>query len=241
MEALKKAALLIPVIFSALVCAYAIGGTLYKWTDEKGYIHYSDQLPVKLDEPVLSAIDCTFIIKGSRNLGTGFFISPKGYAVTCKHVVEDDQNHMAILPGQGEFAIGVIATSDRYDLALILVTAPENTPYLVFRDVMSMEPGEKVYAIGSSVGLQSTLTYGAFSSLREKLPDKDLVIQFSSPLNTGNSGGPLIDGEGKAIGVVSWQLIADKGVPVSDVGFAVPVGYLVEEYKSYFGDDPYSF
>lgn len=233
MEVLKKATLLIAIISFTLINTYAIGGILYKWTDQKGFIHYSDQLPDKIDDSVLSAIDSTFIIKGSRNLGTGFFISSKGYAITCKHVVEDEQNYMAILPDKGEFAIGVIATSDRYDLALILVTTPQNTPYLVFRDVMSMSPGERIYAIGSSVGLQFTVTYGAFSGLREKLPDRDLAIQFFAPLDSGNSGGPLIDGEGKVIGVVSWQLIAEKGMPVSDVGFAVPLEYLIEEYKSY--------
>lgn len=233
MEVLKKASLLIIIISFTLVNTYAIGSILYKWTDEKGFIHYSDRLPEKIDDSVLSAIDSTFIIKGSRNIGTGFFISSNGYAVTCKHVVEDDQNHMAILPDKGEFAIGVIATSERYDLALILVTTPQNTPYLAFRDIISISPGERVYAIGSSVGLQSTVTCGTFSGLREELPDRDLLIQFSAPVDSGNSGGPLIDKDGKAIGVVSWQLIADKGVPVSDVGFAVPLEYLVEEYETY--------
>ena len=254
MKLLNKTAISFIIISFCLSTSGAIGSDLYKWIDEKGFIHYSDQLPDRDDGlnkiflknavkdgppagspelPFSFAADCTFIIKGTQNLGTGFFISSNGYAVTCRHVVEDDENHMAILHNRKEFAIGVIATSEKYDIALILVTTPQKTPYISFGDPLSMTPGESVYAIGSSTGLLSTVTYGVFSGIRKKIPDNNMVIQFSAPLGPGNSGGPLIDKEGKAIGVVSWKLVANKGMPVSGIGFAVPMEYLIEEYKSY--------
>jgi S1-C subfamily serine protease len=234
MKLLKKTVLLV-ISASFILSAFdSFSGELYKWIDEKDFLHFSDTFPDGDNvSPILSAAGCAFIIKGGGSVGTGFFISPNGYAITCKHVLEDGHNYMAILRDRKEFAIGVIAASESYDLALILVTTPQKTPYLSFRDPLSMVSGERVYAIGSSSGLQSTVTYGIFNCLREQIPDNNLIIQFSAPVDPGNSGGPLIDKNGKAIGVVSWKLVSDKGIPVTGVGFAVPLEYLIEEYKAY--------
>ncbi|MFC1867572.1 S1C family serine protease, partial [Thermodesulfobacteriota bacterium] len=156
-----------------------------------------------------------------------------GYAVTCKHVIEEGPNHIAILNDRNEFPIGIISTSDIHDLALILVITSPTTPYLTLRDPLTMTPGDRVFAIGSSIGLQATVTDGIFSGLRRKLPTEDRVVQFSAPINPGNSGGPLIDEKGNVIGVVSWKMISNKGIPVTGVGFAIPSGYLIEEYGAY--------
>ena len=178
--------------------------------------------------------NCTFTIKGARNIGTGFFISPSGFAITCKHVVEEGPIHIAILDNQNEFPIGVISTSDSYDLALIIVITSQETPYLnlSLRDPLAMTQGEKIYAIGSSVGLHSQIIDGVFTGLRKKMTE-DNVIQFSAPINPGNSGGPLLDKNGEVIGVISWKLVSNKGILVNGVGFAVPSGYLIKEYGSY--------
>ena len=68
---------------------------------------------------------------------------------------------------------------------------------------------------------------------KENTATKDNVVQFSAPINPGNSGGPLVDEKGKVIGVVSWKIVSQNGVPVSGVGFAVPSDYLVGEYGYY--------
>jgi len=244
-----------------LNCLYA--GETYKWVDEEGVIHFSDRLPdsgelpheiikekiqestvdekpVKIKEPVKTnknpieyATDSTFTIKGKQNIGTGFFISSNGYAVTCKHVIEDEPSHTAVLNNLEEYPIGIISKSSNYDLALILVTTVKKTPFLKFRDPFSMKPGEKVYAVGSSAGLQSTITDGSFSGVRKNINSKQRTIQFSAPVNPGNSGGPLIDKEGKVVGAVSWKLLSKKGIPVTGIGFAVPSDYILEEYSGY--------
>ncbi len=190
--------------------------------------------PAKIKKtPVEYAEECTFTIKGKKNIGTGFFISPDGYAITCKHVIEDEPNQTAVLKNMEEYPIGVISTSSEYDLALILVTTIRKTPFLKFRDPFTLKPGEKVYAVGSSIGLRSTVTGGSFSGQRKKLPSEQRSIQFSAPVKPGNSGGPLIDKEGKVIGAISWKLISNKGVPVTGIGFAVPSDYILEEYQGY--------
>lgn len=185
------------------------------------------------EAPVKYATECTFTIKGKKNIGTGFFISPDGYAITCKHVIENEPNQTAVLNNLEEYPIGVISTSSEYDLALILVTTVRKTPFLKLRDPFTLEPGEKVYAVGSSISLRPTVTGGSFSGQRKKLPAEQRSIQFSAPVNPGNSGGPLIDKEGKVIGAISWKLLSNKGIPVTGIGFAVPSDYILKEYERY--------
>jgi serine protease Do len=214
---------LLIIISAFLNPVYLLGDETYRWVDENRNLN-----------PVEYSKICSFVIKGENNLGTGFFISSNGFAITCKHVIEDDENHVAILSSQEEYPIGIIASSDKYDLAVILVTTPQKTPYLQLRDPFSMKPGDHVYAVGSSSGHKPTITDGLFTAIRKKLPTDDRTIQFSASINPGNSGGPLIDKHGKVLGVVSWKLVSSRGLPVADeIGFAVPSDYLIEEYGSY--------
>ncbi|MBN2417993.1 MAG: trypsin-like peptidase domain-containing protein [Deltaproteobacteria bacterium] len=239
-----------------------IAGETYKWVDKDGRIHFSDRAPddheampdiIRQNEndvkdtaqtapeksseteknPLEHTAESTFTIRGTNSVGTGFFISPEGYAITCKHVIEENGSHYAVLHNQEEYPIGVIAKSTEYDLALVLVATHQRTPYLELRDPFSIKPGEKVYAVGSSAGLQSTITDGLFTGLRKHVPTDKRVIQFSAPVNPGNSGGPLIDNNGKVIGAVSFKLLSNNGVPVTGIGFAVPSDYIADEYSGY--------
>ena len=185
------------------------------------------------ENPIKKCLDATFSIKGDKNLGTAFFISSNGYAITCKHVLENDQNHIAILNDGSRYPIGIISINEKYDLALIMVILYEKTPFLSVRDSFTMTPGERVHAIGSSLELQTNITVGVFTGLRENILTKDNVIQFSCPTNPGNSGGPLVDEQGDLIGVVSWKIVSQNGIPVTGVGFAVPSDYMAKEYYHY--------
>jgi S1-C subfamily serine protease len=193
----------------------------------------SEKTPGLHKNPIEHATDCTFTVKGKKNIGTGFFISPNGYAITCKHVIENEPSHIAVLNNNEEYPIGVISTSSEHDIALILVTTVKKTPFLEFRDPFTLKPGEKVYAVGSSIGLQSTVTDGLFSGQRKQMSSEQRTIQFSAPVNPGNSGGPLIDKDGKVIGAISWKLLSNKGIPVTGIGFAVPSDYILKEYRRY--------
>ncbi len=260
---LKKTFILLLLILAAPCIIHGVDGETYRWVDKNGIVHFSDRapedqdskpviIPDKVNEaiedtvkvitekqmednsnPLKYSAKCTFTIKGNKNIGTGFFISPNGYAITCKHVIEKNGNHTAVLNNLEEYPIGIISTSDEYDLALILVTTYQKTPYIEFRDPLTMEPGDKVYAIGSSAGLQSTITDGLFTGLRKDISTGKRSVQFSAPVNPGNSGGPLIDKDGKVIGVVSWKLLSNNGIPVSGIGFAVPSDYILKEYRGY--------
>lgn len=187
----------------------------------------------KSENPIMKSLDATFSIKGDQNLGTAFFISSNGYAITCKHVLENDQNHIAILNDGSRYPIGVISISEKYDLALIMVIVSKKTPYLSIRDSFTLTPGERVFAIGSSPELQANITEGVFTGLRENTSTKDNVIQFSAHTNPGNSGGPLVDERGDLIGVVSWKIVSKNGIPVTGLGFAIPSDYMAKEYHHY--------
>ena len=250
-------------LIGIFLASCASGARLYKWVDDKGVIHFSDRKPeskekvegfveerevadppsVKESEgseplfaarsPIEYAMNCTFTIKGSNRLGTGFFVSPYGYAITCRHVIEGDSGQVALLNDQTKFPITVISISRRHDLALIFVTGSSTKPYLSIRDSGTLIPGERLFAIGASAGLQATITDGVFTGFRRLKNTKDQVIQFSAPVNQGNSGGPLVDKKGRAVGMVSMKFLKRKNIFVSGVGFGVLSSHVREEYGGY--------
>ena len=209
----------------------SFSGKLYKWVDENGVIHYSDRKPgnpdsIKgnleegevreseqsppakdLDEkpppanPIVHSLNATFTIKGAKGLGTGFFISSRGYAVSSKHVVEGNWDLTAIMNDQSTYPVSVISLSTQYDLALLLIPLPGTIPFLEIRDPRSLLPGERLFAIGASAGLHATITDGIYTGLRRLKSTGETVLQFSAPINQGNSGGPLIDEKGRLVGM----------------------------------------
>ena len=241
---------------------FGFAGKIYKWVDERGIVHFSDQEPDsnkikgKVEErdltdrsslpqdanaatgekpknPIEYVTNCTFSIKASDRIGSGFLISSNGYAVTCKHVVEDLPNLTALMNDRQEAQLNVLLTSTKYDLALVQVMVPGKTPYLTIRNAEGLAPGDRLFAVGASAGLQSTVTDGVFTGFRNIESVKGTFIQFSAPLNPGNSGGPLVDENGMVVGVVSLKFLSKQGVPVSGVGFAVPSAQIKEEYGTY--------
>ena len=240
----------------------AFSGKIYKWVDERGVVHFSDQEPssdeikVKVEQrefkdpstveppkdtivretsrnPIEFVTNCTFTIKGPKRMGSGFLVSSGGYALTCKHVVDDVPNLTALLNDQQEVQLNVLFTSSKYDLALVQVMVPKKLPYLTVRDAEGLAPGDRLFAVGASAGLHSTVTDGVFTAFRTIEAAKGDFIQFSAPLNPGNSGGPLVDENGMVVGVVSLKFLSQQGMPVSGVGFAVPSAHIKEEYGSY--------
>lgn len=240
----------------------AHSGKIYKWVDERGVVHFSDQEPdsdkIKgtLEErefkdpssvepakdvviretarnPIEYVTNCTFTIKGPKRMGSGFLISSSGYALTCKHVVEGAANLTAIMNDQQEAQLNLLFTSNSYDLALVQVMAPRKMPYLSIRDSEGLAPGDRLFAVGASAGLHSTVTDGVFTGFRSIESAKGKFIQFSAPVNPGNSGGPLVDENGMVVGVVSLKFLSQQGMPVSGVGFAVPSAQIKEEYGTY--------
>jgi serine protease Do len=153
--------------------------------------------------------------------GSGFFISPDGYAVTNYHVVERGQN-IEIQTDDGKtYAAKVVGTDPKTDLALLKVDGRTDFPYVRFADKQP-RIGDWVIAVGNPFGLGGTVTAGIVSARGRDIGagPYDDFIQIDAPVNKGNSGGPTFDVDGNVIGV-NTAIFSPNGGSVG-IGFAIP-------------------
>ena len=152
--------------------------------------------------------------------GSGFFISPDGYAVTNNHVV-DKAESVQITTDEGKnYDAKVIGTDPRTDLALIKVEG-SGFPYVQLAD-KPPRVGDWVLAIGNPFGLSSTVTAGIISARGRDINSSpyDDFLQIDAPVNKGNSGGPAFDVEGRVVGV-NTAIYSPSGGSVG-IAFAIP-------------------
>jgi S1-C subfamily serine protease len=144
-------------------------------------------------------LDSVVTIRTAGGMGSGFFVSADGLAVTNAHVVEDETS-VAVLTRDGGISMGqVLARDAAKDLALIRVSGGRRT-YLRLSDGAHAGIGNEVIAIGTPEGLDGSVARGIVSAVR-RFADARL-IQTDTAINHGNSGGPLIDlASGLVIGV----------------------------------------
>ena len=163
--------------------------------------------------------------------GSGFVVSKDGLIVTNDHVVDGaSQVQVKIGTSDKAQAATVVGADPSRDLALLKVDAGNDLPTLSLGDSSSVSVGDPTYAIGNPFGLDHTLTTGIVSALQRSLqaPDGATIsgaIQTDAALNPGNSGGALINADGKVIGVNSQiQTGSSSGAEAGNVGigFAIP-------------------
>lgn len=153
--------------------------------------------------------------------GSGFFISPDGYAVTNNHVV-DHASSVEIKTDDGKtYTAKVIGTDPKTDIALIKVDAGTQFPYVKFAD-QAPRVGDWVVAVGNPFGLGGTVTAGIVSARARDIGagPYDDYIQIDAPINKGNSGGPAFDTDGNVIGV-NTAIYSPSGGSVG-IGFDIP-------------------
>ncbi|SGA10916.1 serine protease HtrA [Chlamydia abortus] len=154
--------------------------------------------------------------------GTGFIVSPDGYVVTNNHVVEDaGKIHVTLHDGQ-KYPAKVIGLDPKTDLAVIKINA-EKLPHLTFGNSDNLKVGDWAIAIGNPFGLQATVTVGVISAKGRNqlhIADFEDFIQTDAAINPGNSGGPLLNIDGKVIGV-NTAIVSGSGGYIG-IGFAIP-------------------
>ena len=167
----------------------------------------------------------TEIVPGGS--GTGFVWDDQGHIVTNYHVIQGADQARVVMHDQTGYLATWVGGSERHDLAVLRIEAPQDTLQgVAVGDSDRLRVGQNVYAIGNPFGLSGTLSAGIISALDRQIEGLtgDLiedVIQIDAAINPGNSGGPLLDSQGRVIGVNS-QILSPSGTSTG-LGFAVPI------------------
>lgn len=182
--------------------------------------------------------------------GSGFIVSSEGYVVTNEHVVTEvsegaDYDIIVVVPGY-EIPINatLVGTDVQTDIAVLkLDEQGEEFPYVTLGDSDMLQVGELVVAIGNPLGrLQGTVTVGVVSALDRQINNNGYtldLLQTDASINSGNSGGPLINSFGEVIGVTNAKISTGEGL-----GFAIPISDVADEIQSiinygYVANRPY--
>ena len=164
-------------------------------------------------------------------LGSGVILSRDGYAITNAHVVQGETNLRATVwfaQADGTLKrtdlddVELVAVNNHIDLALIRLKHPEGKDFQFapVQDAEKLENGQSVFAIGSPLGLERTLTQGVISTTQRSF-DGLTYIQTDTPINPGNSGGPLFNTQGEIIGITNMGIRGGEAL-----GFAIPARYV---------------
>ena len=170
--------------------------------------------------------DIFFQPYASASTGSGVVIDTRGHIVTNNHVVQRASELEVTLADESKWPAKVVGTDPSTDLALIRIKAPADRLHpLPFGESADLKVGQKVLAIGNPFGLEQSLTTGIVSSIRRYLKINEIemenVIQTDAAINPGNSGGPLLDSDGRLVGI-NTAIFSPSGGNVG-IGFAVPV------------------
>ncbi len=159
----------------------------------------------------------------ARGSGSGFLITPDGYAVTNSHVVAGRLHLIAETSEGDRVDADVVGDDPATDIALLRLVSSE-LPYAQMGDSGALRVGQLVIAMGSPLGLHSTVSTGVVSALGRTMRAQsgrliENIIQHAAPINPGNSGGPLVDSRGRVVGVNTAIVQFAQGL-----SFAIPSG-----------------
>ncbi len=158
----------------------------------------------------------------ATSLGSGFIVDPSGIIVTNHHVIDKADEILVRLQDDRELKAEVVGRDPKTDLAVLRVESDEPLPFLEFGDSDETRVGDWVIAIGNPFGFASTVTAGIVSARKRDIRagPYDDFIQTDAAINKGNSGGPMLNLEGRVIGV-NTAITSPSGGSVG-IGFAVP-------------------
>jgi S1-C subfamily serine protease len=179
-------------------------------------------LNLDFSEIINNSIKSVVIIETTEGIGTGFFIY-EGYIVTNTHVIVsgDSSKIKVITYDRKEYPASRGGDNPNWDISLLKI---ENVSYpsLKLGDSTKIRVGEKVIAVGNPLGLGISVTRGILSNIHQKIKNSPgEYIQTDTALNPGNSGGPLINSEGKVIGINNYKIFLFEGL-----GFALESNFI---------------
>src|SRR5437899_1404950 len=165
----------------------------------------------------------------TRASGSGVIVDAKGYVLTNNHVIENAQDITVRLSDGRKFTAKLVGRDPKTDLAVLKVDAPALLPVAELGDSDQLRVGQWAIAIGNPFGLDRTVTVGIVSATarnRVGVATYENFIQTDASINPGNSGGPLLNLDGKVIGINTAIVAAGQGI-----GFSIPINQAREAMR----------
>lgn len=214
---------------------------------EEGLFRTASNAPIlSVKENVDRVAEAVVQIRTPVGLGSGFFVHPSGYIITNDHVIAGEYalSVTQYRRGRGELdrvqfnKVRVVALDSRLDLALLKIEDAGDTvfPTVPLGDSHTTTDGQAVFAIGSPLGLDRTVSNGIISQ-RARAMQGQIYLQTTTQINPGNSGGPLFNLRGEVVGVNNMKAMA---VGVEGLNFAIPAAVLKDflRNREAFAFDP---
>ena len=158
----------------------------------------------------------------ARSTGSGVIVDPRGYVLTNNHVVENAGSVEVRLSDDRKFSATIVGRDPKTDLAVLKIDAPAGSlPVAILGDSDKLRAGQWAIAIGNPFGLDRTVTIGHISATGRThvgVATYEAFIQTDASINPGNSGGPLLNIEGKVIGINTAIVSSGQGI-----GFSIPI------------------
>ena len=215
--------------------------------EETGGLYRTARSPLP-EKPVRELVaqlgEAVVQVRTPGGLGSGFILDEEGYLITNFHVIEGETQIAVEVyhqkDGQLERRVykqvRIVAMNKFRDLALLKIDDKDTPKFasVLLGDADSLAVGERVFAIGSPLGLERTVTEGILSTMTREVQG-ELYLQTTAQINPGNSGGPLFNLRGEVVGVTNMKLTFGEGL-----GFAIPVGvvkYFLNHRDAYAYDN----
>lgn len=216
---------------------YEAGETRLTVAQEHGSVLEPQEIYTRVNPAVVTVV--TDMVTGGSSVGTGVIFTRDGYMLTNYHVVQGGYACMVITGDNAQYEALYVAGDPTSDLAVLKIVG-DGLPTAEIGDSSALTVGDVVYAIGSPLGteLRGTFTNGIVSAVDREV-DVDgrsmILLQTNTALNSGNSGGPLINEYGQVVGINTIKMMSDYST-VEGLGFAIPslrVRKLVNELLTY--------
>ncbi|HPE15341.1 MAG TPA: trypsin-like peptidase domain-containing protein [Oscillospiraceae bacterium] len=174
-----------------------------------------------------SVVSVTCYATGSQSIGTGVIFSSDGYILTNQHVIDGGTRATVTLQDERSFDALLVGADSQNDLAVLKIDATGLTP-AEFGDSSLLEVGDTAVAIGNPLGteLRGTMTDGIISAINRNVNVSGrmmTLIQTNAALNSGNSGGPLLNVYGQVVGINTMKMMSSYTSTVEGLGFAIPI------------------
>ncbi len=170
--------------------------------------------------------------ESTRGSGSGFVIDREGHVLTNHHVIKGANSAMVTLFDGESYSAKLVGSDPPNDIALLKIDAPGDALFPIeIGESSRLRVGQKVFAIGNPFGLERTFTIGILSSKNRTLPTESghtmkSILQIDAALNSGNSGGPLLNSRGQLIGMNTAIASPSGRGENTGVGFSIPVSTL---------------